>query len=162
MINLIKKKGINPQDKSTLYYPRWTRVSTKNEKQLAKTMARGGTYSVGEASGVLLDFPQFIIDELLNGNAVSVDGLGVFKGKVSGRSNPDRDKVTTAGCVLGITFEPDQELLSRLKDEAEFKFVEKPSEEGEQDAEDNGDQPDNGDNGGTTPTPPAGGGENEE
>ena len=160
MINLIKKKGINPQDKSTLYYPRWTRVSTKNEKQLAKTMARGGTYSVGEASGVLLDFPQFIIDELLNGNAVSVDGLGVFKGKVSGRSNPDRDKVTTAGCVLGITFEPDQELLSRLKDEAEFKFVEKPSEEGEQDAEDNGDQPDN--QGGDTPTPPENGGENEE
>ena len=162
MINLIKKKGINPQDKSTLYYPRWTRVSTKNEKQLAKTMARGGTYSVGEASGVLLDFPQFIIDELLNGNAVSVDGLGVFKGKVSGRSNPDRDKVTTAGCVLGITFEPDQELLSRLKDEAEFKFVEKPIEEGEQDAEDNGGTSENGE-GGDTPTPPDnGGGENEE
>ena len=41
MISLIKKKGINPQDKSTLYFPQWTRVSTITETQLAKRMARG-------------------------------------------------------------------------------------------------------------------------
>jgi hypothetical protein len=31
MISLIKKKGINPQDKSMLYFAQWTRVSTVNE-----------------------------------------------------------------------------------------------------------------------------------
>ncbi len=71
MISLIKKKGINPQDKSTLYFPQWTRVSTVHETQLAKRMARGSTFSVGEINGVFADFPQSIIDELLNGNAVS-------------------------------------------------------------------------------------------
>ena len=38
MISLIKKKGINPQDKSTLYFPQWTRISTVNETLLAKRM----------------------------------------------------------------------------------------------------------------------------
>ena len=41
MISLIKKMGINPQDKSTRYCPQWTRVSTVNETQLAKRMAEG-------------------------------------------------------------------------------------------------------------------------
>lgn len=85
MISLIKKMGINPQDKSTLYFPQWTRVSTVNETQLAKRMARGSTFSVGEINGVFADFPQSIIDELLNGNAVKIDGLGTFKLSVSRR-----------------------------------------------------------------------------
>ena len=90
MISLIKKKGINPQDKSTLYFPQWTRISTINETQLAKRMARGSTFSVGEINGVFADFPQSIIDELLNGNAVSIDGLGTFKLKVSGKSQKEK------------------------------------------------------------------------
>lgn len=31
MITLIKKKGTNPQDKSAIYFPQWTRVSTVND-----------------------------------------------------------------------------------------------------------------------------------
>ena len=71
MISVIRKKGINPMTGETLYRIQWTREATVDEKKMAKTMARGGTYSVGEASGVLLDFPQYFVDELLNGNAVS-------------------------------------------------------------------------------------------
>ena len=65
MICLIKMKGVNPQTKEVIYFPRWTRVSTITETQLAKRMARGSTFSVGEVSGVFSDFPQSIIDELL-------------------------------------------------------------------------------------------------
>lgn len=140
-------KGVNPQTKEVIFFPRWTRVSTVNETQLAKRMARGSTFSVGEINGVFADFPQSIIDELLNGNAVKIEGLGTFKLKVSGKSQKDIKAVTSAGATISVVFEPAAELNSRLNDEKEFRFVEVPTAEGQQDAEE----------GGTTPTPGGGG-----
>ena len=165
MISLIKKKGINPQDKSTLYFPQWTRISTVTETQLSKRMARGSTFSVGEINGVFSDFPQSIIDELLNGNAVSIDGLGTFKLKVSGKSQKEKKDVTSAGAKITVLFDPAAELTSRLNDEKEFRFVEVPTPEGQQDAEEGGDTPSGSttpENPGTTdPTDPStGGGDN--
>ena len=55
MISLLKMKGVNLQTKETIYYPKWTRVSTVTETQLAKRMARGSTFSVGEVNGVFAD-----------------------------------------------------------------------------------------------------------
>ena len=163
MISLIKKKGINPQDKSTLYFPQWTRVSTVHETQLAKRMARGSTFSVGEINGVFADFPQSIIDELLNGNAVSIDGLGTFKLKVSGKSQKEKKDVTTVGAKITVLFEPAAELTSRLNDEKEFRFVEVPTAEGQQDADEEGggDTPSGGNtnNGDDDVIPGSGGGE---
>ena len=135
MINVIKKKGANPITKQVIHFIQWTRVSTVLETALAKKMARGGTYSVGEASGVMLDFPQFIIDELLNGNAVKVSGLGTFKIKVSGKADPDPEKVTTRGAKASVVFEVDAELASRIENEAEFKLVTTPTPEGQKDAD---------------------------
>ena len=143
MISLIKKKGINPNTKEELYYPRWTRQSTVHETALAKRMARGSTFSVGEVNGVFSDFPQAIIDELLNGNAVEIAGLGTFKLKVSGKSRQKKEDVTTQGAKISVIFEPAGELISRLNDEREFRFVEVPTEEGKQDAEDNKEPSDN-------------------
>ena len=139
MISLIKKKGVNPQNMSVIYFPQWTRVATVSETQLAKRMARGSTFSVGEVNGVFADFPQSIIDELLNGNAVSIDGLGTFKLKVSGRSQREKKDVTSAGCRITVVFDPAAELTSRLNDEREFRFVEVPTAEGQQDADEGGD-----------------------
>jgi predicted histone-like DNA-binding protein len=135
MITVIKKKGINPMTKTDLHFIQWTRVSTIAETALAKKMARGGTYSVGEASGVMLDFPQYIIDELLNGNAVRVAGLGEFKLKVSAKADPDPEKVTTRGAQVSVLFEADPELQSRLQNEADFKIVTTPTPEGQKDAD---------------------------
>ena len=135
MISLIKKKGVNPQTKEVIYFPQWTRIATVNETSLAKRMARGSTFSVGEINGVFNDFPQSIIDELLNGNAVSIAGLGTFKLKVSGKSQTEKKDVTSAGAKIIVVFEPAAELTSRLNDEREFRFVEVPTEEGKQDAE---------------------------
>ena len=135
MISLIKMKGMNPQTKEVIYFPKWTRVSTVTETQLAKRMARGSTFSVGEVNGVFADFPQSIIDELLNGNAVSIDGLGTFKLKVQGKSQPEKKLVTSAGAKISVVFEPAAELTSRLNDEREFRFVETPTAEGQQDAD---------------------------
>ena len=138
MISLIKMKGLNLQTKELIYYPKWTRISTVNETQLAKRMARGSTFSVGEINGVFADFPQSIIDELLNGNAVSIDGLGTFKLRVQGKSQPEKKLVTSAGAKITVLFEPADELTSRLNDEKEFRFVEVPTAEGQQDADDTG------------------------
>ena len=151
MINVIKKKGINPVTKEVLHWIQWTRVSTVGETALAKRMARGGTYSVGEASGVMLDFPQFIIDELLNGNAVSVAGLGTFKLKVSAKADADPEKVTTRGAKASVLFEPDDELAARIEKEAEFRVVTTPTSEGQKDADN-----------ATTPTTDGDGGDNQQ
>ena len=154
MISLLKMKGVNLQTKETIYYPKWTRIATVTETQLAKRMARGSTFSVGEINGVFADFPQSIIDELLNGNAVSIDGLGTFKLKVQGKSQPEKKLVTSAGAKITVVFEPAAELTSRMNDEKEFRFVETPTAEGQQDAEgeEGGEGGDNGggsnDNGG--------------
>ena len=163
MISLLKMKGVNLQTKETIYYPKWTRIATVTETQLAKRMARGSTFSVGEINGVFADFPQSIIDELLNGNAVSIDGLGTFKLKVQGKSQPEKKLVTSAGCKITVVFEPAAELTSRLNDEKEFRFVEVPTPDGQQDADEGGDTPSGGgDDGGDTPTPdPSGGGDDE-
>ena len=146
MITLIKMKGVNPQTKEVIYFPRWTRVSTITETQLSKRMARGSTFSVGEVNGVFADFPQSIIDELLNGNAVHIAGLGTFKLKVSGKSQKEKKDVTSAGATITVIFDPATELTSRLNDEKEFRFVEVPTTDGQQDADEGGDTP-----GGDTP-----------
>lgn len=165
MITLLKKKGFNLQTKEELYYPIWTRNATVTETQLSKRMARGSTFSVGEINGVFNDFPQSIIDELLNGNAVSIDGLGLFKLKVQGKSQKEKKLVTSAGCKISVVFEPAAELLSRIEDEREFRFVEVPTKEGQQDVNEGTGSPDssdggeNGDdNGGTTGDDPDQGG----
>ena len=94
---------------------------------------------MGEINGVFSDFPQSIIDELLNGNAVKIDGLGTFKLKVQGKSQKEKKDVTSAG-------------------EKEFRFVEVPTDEGKQDADEEG-----GDTPMPTPAPtPAPGGDGEE
>ena len=164
MISLIKMKGVNLQTKEIIYYPKWTRIATVTETQLAKRMARGSTFSVGEINGVFADFPQSIIDELLNGNAVSIDGLGTFKLRVQGKSQTDKKLVTSAGAKITVLFEPAAELTSRLNDEKEFRFVEVPTAEGQQDAEgdenEGGGTPSGGGNNGDDDViPPSGGGE---
>ena len=119
-------------------------------------MARGSTFSVGEVNGVFADFPQSIIDELLNGNAVSIDGLGTFKLKVQGKSQPEKKLVTSAGAKISVVFEPAAELTSRLNDEREFRFVETPTAEGQQDADgsdDSGSGDGGSDDGGSDVTP---------
>ena len=134
LINLIKKKGINPQTKTTLYFPQWTRRSTDTAMELAEEMV-GSTYSPGEITGMLVDFPKRIVRSLLNGNAAKLPGLGTFKLKVQGKAKEKEEDVTSAGCTVQVVFDVDPVLAAQLKD-AKFQFVAKPTAEGEQDAGD--------------------------
>ena len=150
MISLIKKKGANPQTKEVIYFPQWTRIATTTKTKLAKIMARGSTFSVGEVEGTMTDFAQHICDELLAGNAVDIAGLGTFKLRVSGKSKEKIEDVTSQGATISVLFSPDEELTQRLNTEKEFQFVTKPTADGEQDAED--------DNSGGGELPPPSGG----
>ena len=152
VINLIKKKGVNPQTKATIYFPQWTRRSTDTAIELAEEMV-GSTYSPGEITGMLVDFPKRVIRSLMNGNAAKLPGLGTFKLKVQGKAKENIDDVTSAGCTVQVVFDVDPVLASQLKD-AKFQFVAKPTAEGEQDA---ADEPSNGgDNQGNNNNPPSG------
>ena len=134
VINLIKKKGINPQTKKTLFFPQWTRRSTDTAIELAEEMV-GSTYSPGEITGMLVDFPKRLVRSLMNGNAAKLPGLGTFKLKVTGKAQEKLEDVTAQGCTVQVVFDVDPSLAAQLKD-AKFQFVTKPTAEGEQDAED--------------------------
>ena len=152
LINLIKKKGINPQTKTPLYFPQWTRRSTDTAMELAEEMV-GSTYSPGEITGMLVDFPKRIVRSLMNGNAAKLPGLGTFKLKVQGKAKEKEEDVTAAGCTVQVVFDVDPVLAAQLKD-AKFQFVAKPTAEGEQDAGDENTQTtDNTQTGGTTDNP---------
>ena len=147
VINLIKKKGVNPQTKKTLFFPQWTRRSTDTAIELAEEMV-GSTYSPGEITGMLVDFPRRLVRSLMNGNAAKIPGLGTFKLKVTGKAQEKLEDVTAQGCTAQVVFEVDASLAAQLKD-AKFQFVTKPTAEGEQDAEDTPttEQPASGDTG---------------
>ena len=153
LINLIKKKGVNPQTKTTIYFPQWTRRSTDTAMELAEEMV-GSTYSPGEITGMLVDFPKRIVRSLMNGNAAKLPGLGTFKLKVQGKAKEKAEDVTAAGCTVQVVFEVDSALAAQLKD-AKFQFVAKPTAEGEQDAADDNNNPTGG-NTGNNNTPPTG------
>lgn len=148
VINLIKKKGVNPQTKGTIYFPKWTRRSTDTAMELAEEMV-GSTYSPGEITGMLVDFPKRVIRSLMNGNAAKLPGLGTFKLKVQGKAKENIDDVTSSGCTVQVVFDVDPVLAAQLKD-AKFQFVAKPTADGEQDA---ADEPSNG---GGNSNPPSG------
>lgn len=138
IINLIKKKGVNPQTRQTIFYPKWTRRSTDTAMELAEEMV-GSTYSPGEITGMLVDFPKRLVRSLMNGNAAKLPGLGTFKLKVTGKAQAKAEDVTAAGCQVQVVFEVDPSLAAQLKD-AKFQFVAKPTAEGEQDAADDNTQ----------------------
>ncbi len=95
----------------------------------------GSTYSPGEITGMLVDFPRRLVRSLMNGNAAKIPGLGTFKLKVTGKAQEKLEDVTAQGCTAQVVFEVDNALAAQLKD-AKFQFVSKPTAEGEQDAED--------------------------
>ena len=152
VINLIKKKGINPQTKQVIYFPQWTRRSTDTAMELAEQMD-GSTFSQGEITGMLVDFPKRILRSLMNGNAAKIPGLGTFKLKVQGKAKDKIEDVSAAGCVAQVVFDVDPVLAAQLSD-CKFQFVAKPTAEGEQDATD--DTPSTSGGGTTQPQPGSG------
>lgn len=136
MIDLLKVKGRDPNKDCDLYYLQFTRRATATTNHLAERMSRGSSsYTKGEVAGVTLDLPNAMLDALLDGQAVTIDGLGTFKPRVSSQTNPDPEKVTRASLKgVEIVFAADAALLASLQARAEYRIVTKATAEGEKDA----------------------------
>lgn len=158
MIDLLKVRGHDPNTKEALYYLQFTRRTTATTNNLAERMSRGSSsYTKGEVAGVTLDLPNAMLDALLDGQAVTIDGLGTFKPRVSSQTDADPAKVTR-GSIKGvdIVFAPDAQLLAAMNARAEFRIVQKATAEGEKDAQGD-EQPVTGDGSQQQQTPPAAG-----
>lgn len=107
---------------ASFFYPQVRPYGTVGVDELARRMARSGTFSVGEITGIQRDFPEFIIDALLQGNSVAIDGLGTFRLKADGTAHEDGGDITTEGIRVSVVFTPDPRLSDRLLREAEFTF----------------------------------------
>lgn len=123
MIDLIKRKGINPVTKKEIYYPQWIKNQDTDSIKIAKLIAKAGSMSAGMTTGVMLDFPIFLFDDLLDGKQIKVIGLGTFKLKVTGKAKSTPEEVTSRGIELDIVFEPDETAVAELRANAEYRFV---------------------------------------
>lgn len=129
MISLLKRRALHPVTKEEIFYPAWAKNQDTDSVELAELMAQAGSMSAGMVSASLLDFPKFIIAELLKGNQVNIRGLGSFKLKVKGKSKKKIEEVTATGLrdTLEMVFEPEEKLTALLRADAKFRFVVKRS-----------------------------------
>ena len=79
------------------FYPRPVAISTRNLKTLLRNVAKKTTVSPSDTQAVVTAFIDEIVDGLLDGDRVSIDGLVAFRPRLS----------QTLGSV-GDSFDPKQ------------------------------------------------------
>lgn len=122
MIQAKKIQVRNPQTKELVWTFRQVNVMPLNENAVAKSMAAGGTYSVGESTGVLKDFGTHIAQLLANNNSVKIEGLGTFELSTKSGSAANKEDLKKTSIKLGINFTPSAEILDTIS-KAEIKVV---------------------------------------
>lgn len=124
MIDIIIKKGTNPKTHEPVYFPIRKKCEVETIADLAETMSRGSTFSVGECVGIFTDIPHYIIDSLLNGNEVHIEGFGTFKLKVEGPAQKDKHDIHSRNFRVSLVFEPEEFLAKLIQRKSEFNIVE--------------------------------------
>ena len=151
MINIVKKPiritlSSDPSKNGTFYFAAYSRKGTINTVQLAGQMSEtSSAFTKGEVVGVTLDLPTGIKRALLDGQAVTIDGLGTFKPALSTRevkANKE-DLRASAVSIRSLNFTPDPKLLAQLNSEVQFQWIDPTAAATEDD--------------GSTDTPPADG-----
>ena len=117
---------------------RQVNVMNLNENAVAKSMAAGGTYSIGETTGVLKDFGTHIAQLLANNNSIKIEGLGTFEISTKSGSAVNKEDLKKSSIKLGINFTPSADILETIS-KAEIKVVQTATVEVEEE---------------NTPTPP--------
>ncbi len=151
MINIVKKpiriqSATDPLRNGVYFYAAYSRKGTINTVQLAGQMSEtSSAFTKGEVVGVTLDIPIGIKRALLDGQAVTIDGLGTFKPALSTRevkANKE-DLRANAVSIRSLNFTPDPKLLAQLNAEVQFQWIDPTAAATEDD--------------GSTDTPPADG-----
>ena len=114
-VRLQKTPSTNPSTQEKGYVFRQVETNKVTQDSLAELLARGGTFSKGEARGLFTDFPPFIADALANNGKVSIDGLGTFSLSVSAGWKADKADLKKSDVTLSINFTPDAALLAPVQ-----------------------------------------------
>ena len=138
MLQVKKIQFKNAQTKSMDWTFRQVNVMNLNENAVAKSMAAGGTYSIGETTGVLKDFGTHIAQLLANNNSIKIEGLGTFEISTKSGSAVNKEDLKKSSIKLGINFTPSADILETIS-KAEIKVVQTATVEVEEE---------------NTPTPP--------
>ena len=103
-------------------YPRIIRNQNMDSSALAKRLSKGSPLLKGEMLGCIEQIKSQLIEELLNGNSVSIDGLGTFSLTAEANRSVDRPEEIRAASihVKSVNFRAAPELMSRMK-EARFE-----------------------------------------
>ena len=145
MLQVKKIQFKNAQTKSMDWTFRQVNVMNLNENAVAKSMAAGGTYSIGETTGVLKDFGTHIAQLLANNNSIKIEGLGTFEISTKSGSAVNKEDLKKSSIKLGINFTPSADILETIS-KAEIKVVQTATVEVEEE---------------NTPTPPTPGDEDD-
>ena len=104
------------------YYGRITGREQINLNHLAKTLSERTTLSTVDVIAALEGFREIILEELLEGNNVKLDRLGIFSLSVRTEGVDDPSKLNKSKVKdVKINFLPDAELKKRVKT-AQFQF----------------------------------------
>lgn len=107
------------------YYGRISGRKQINLNQLAKTLSARTTLSAVDVIAALEGFREIILEELLEGNNVKLDRLGIFSLSVRTEGVADPSKLNKSKVKdVKINFLPDAELKKRVKT-AELHFKRK-------------------------------------
>ncbi|MBN2614309.1 MAG: HU family DNA-binding protein [Bacteroidales bacterium] len=104
------------------YYGRISGREQVSFRFLAKTLSQRTTLSTIDVVAALEGFREIIMEQLLEGNNVKLDGLGIFSLSVRTEGVDDPSKLNKSLVKdVKINFLPDPELKKQLKT-AKFQF----------------------------------------
>ena len=125
MIKIVPVSVSQPGVKGGGKYRYCGRISGRkqvNFRQIASTLSRRTTLSTADVAAAIEGFREIIVEELMAGNNVKLDGLVIFSLSVSTEGVEDPRKLNKKHIRdLKIQFRPDSELKENLK-AAEFHF----------------------------------------
>lgn len=130
MIQIKKIQQSNPNTKEVGYSFRQVNVMKATEKDVANSLAVGGTYSVGESKGILTDFGVHLAQLLANNNKVVIDELGTFELSLKSGWAKEASDMKKSNVSLTINFTPSQTIMD-IVNKAEIKVVQTATVEAE-------------------------------
>ncbi len=107
----------NPATDSDDYHVRLIENSTATSDELAERIQHGTTLTTHDMKAALSALSDAIVDNLLAGHSVHLDGLGYFHLSVEGRVERDAkgELQLKDYDVRGLTFRPEKAVVARLK-----------------------------------------------
>ncbi|MBE0651606.1 MAG: HU family DNA-binding protein [Bacteroidales bacterium] len=125
MIKIVTAYHAQPGIKGGGNYKYYGRISGRkqiNFRQVANTLSRRTTMSTADVAAAVEGFREIIVEELMAGNNVKLDGLGIFSLSLSTEAVDNPSKLNKTHIRdLKIQFRPDPELKEILKT-ANFQF----------------------------------------